>query len=73
MTNLTSFAAVMTAISSSLGRVICLSGAIHPLAITKLDTFMFDKKATAPCTLVLASANTCNYIEVTSEVLFIIY
>ena len=69
LTNLVSFAVVTAAISSSLGRVICFSGATRPLAITKLNVLLFDRKATAPYALVLASATTCNCKELLAEVL----
>ena len=43
ITRWASFAAITAAISSSLGRVICFSGAIRPLAITKLVWSWLDR------------------------------
>ena len=58
---LDSLAGVSAAISSSLGRVNCLSGATLALAILKDVLLSAHKNATAPYAMGLASAKMCNF------------
>ena len=63
-TNLASLAAITAAISSSLCNVVFFSRATHTLAMISVDCSRQERKTTAPQSLVLASANTCNCVPV---------